>query len=190
MRFGYYRNYTKMYMNMIERFMKYVTDINGNISVDKLHKNGKSIMLISFVNIFVGVLFLGLGILSLLMLLLKDQYILGLILFIVFLFAGAFIVNFSPALFKVGFTFYMASKCLVGDIIMSKCPFCGSSISESDNFCGKCGAKFKLQTECSSCGTINSHNARFCKKCGTTLAVKLDDSVDSVQKTEIESSIE
>ena len=53
MRFGYYRNYTKMYMNMIERFMKYVTDSNGNISVDKLHKNGKSIMLISFVNIFV-----------------------------------------------------------------------------------------------------------------------------------------
>ena len=87
-----------MYTNLIERFMKYVTDSNGNISVDKLHKNGKRIMIVSFVNIFVGILLLGLGILSLIMLLLKDQYILGMILFIVFLFAGAFIVNFSPAL--------------------------------------------------------------------------------------------
>ena len=110
MRFVFYRNYTKMYTNLIERFMKYVTDSNGNISVDKLHKNGKRIMIVSFVNIFVGILLLGLGILSLIMLLLKDQYILGMILFIVFLFAGAFIVNFSPALFKVGFTFYMTSK--------------------------------------------------------------------------------
>lgn len=186
MRFVFYRNYTKMYTNLIERFMKYVTDSNGNISVDKLHKNGKRIMIVNFVNIFVGILLLGLGILSLTMLLLKDQYILGMILFIVFLFAGAFIVNFSPALFKVGFTFYMTSKCLVGDIVMSKCPFCGSSISDSDNFCGKCGAKFKLQTNCHNCDTINSHNARFCKKCGTTLAVKIDDSAESSVKTEIE----
>ena len=166
MRFVFYRNYTKMYTNLIERFMKYVTDSNGNISVDKLHKNGERIMIVSFVNIFVGILLLGLGILSLIMLLLKDQYILGMILFIVFLFAGAFIVNFSPALFKVGFTFYMTSKCLVGDIVMSKCPFCGSSISDSDNFCGKCGAKLLKSKCCKVCETQNEEDADYCINCG------------------------
>lgn len=191
MRFGYYRSYTKMYTKMIERFMKYVTDSSGNISVDKLHKNGKRIMVVSLVNIFVGLLLLGFGILSFIMLL-KNQYIVGMILLFVFVMLGAFIINFAPPLFKVGFTFYMTAKCLVGDIVMAKCPFCGSNISENDNFCGKCGAKFKLQTECSNCGTKNSHNAKFCKKCGTLLAVKIDGSADDSVKTEteIESSIE
>ena len=190
MRFGDYRNYTRIYSSMIERCMKYVTDSNDNISVDKLHKNGKRIMAISFVNVFVGLLLLGLGILSLMMLMRKSQFVTGIILFFIFVFVGSFIVNFSPSLFKVGFTFYMTAKCLAGDIVINKCLFCGSKISESDNFCGKCGAKFKLQTECSNCGTKNSHKARFCKKCGKSLTVKIDDSADDIVKTKIEGSIE
>lgn len=188
MRFGYYRGLNKFYSSMMERCMKYVTDSNGIISVDKLHKNGKRIIAFSFVNVFVGLLLLGLGLLSLIMLVSKDQYVLGLILCCIFLLAGVFIANFSPSIFKVGFTFYMTAKCLADDIEISKCPFCGRNISENNNFCGKCGAKIKLQAECSNCGDINSNNARFCKKCGNSLAVKIDNNANDAVKTEIKSS--
>ena len=64
MRFGYYRGLNKFYSSMMERCMKYVTDRNGNISVDKLHKNGKLIIALSLVTVFVGILLLGLALLS------------------------------------------------------------------------------------------------------------------------------
>ena len=188
MRFGYYRGLNKFYSSMMKRCMKYVTDSNGIISVDKLHKNGKCIIALSLVTVFVGILLLGLALLSLIMLVSKDQYVLGLILCCIFLLVGAFIANFSPSIFKVGFTFYMTAKCLADDIVISRCPFCGRNISENDNVCGKCGAKFKLQTECSNCGVINSNNARFCKKCGNSLAVKIDNNANDAVKPEIKSS--
>lgn len=47
------------------------------------------------------------------------------------------------------------------------CNKCKREVSESDEFCPDCGAKFNNNNiKCKKCKTSNSRNNRFCSKCG------------------------
>ena len=54
------------------------------------------------------------------------------------------------------------------------CKFCGASISDSANYCPKCGKKQKPDPEpvmlrCPDCGTENEPGSNFCENCGKKL---------------------
>ena len=47
------------------------------------------------------------------------------------------------------------------------CTKCGVNVSESDDFCPKCGVKVKEEgIKCSECKTINKESNKYCSKCG------------------------
>lgn len=58
---------------------------------------------------------------------------------------------------------------------LKTCSQCGTQLSKSATFCGKCGSKLNLKTEqvnikiCPQCGAQIQNNAAFCGKCGSKL---------------------
>lgn len=47
------------------------------------------------------------------------------------------------------------------------CPGCGSQCTQSQQFCGACGAR--LASGCPTCGAVVDSSSRFCANCGTRL---------------------
>lgn len=49
------------------------------------------------------------------------------------------------------------------------CPFCGVPVTDSDAYCGGCGAKVDRRHVCSSCGYEAERPDAFCRKCGAKM---------------------
>jgi len=50
------------------------------------------------------------------------------------------------------------------------CPYCGSEIRESAQYCNQCGRNLTEKTNCSDCQHLNSTGAKFCTACGASLS--------------------
>lgn len=55
------------------------------------------------------------------------------------------------------------------------CPNCGKELSDSANFCGKCGSKYEESKKCSMCGNPLKTNMKFCSKCGSPVDIDRTD---------------
>lgn len=166
-RYGWHNT---IYTKILNRCIGYITDNDGNISLDRMVTNSKKMIVISWVMFVASILIMGIGMACMIGSFFLEQLImLGVIIFVIFICVGTFMLPVALILLQIGYAFRVTSKCLKDNIEIIKCPFCGNNLDYDDKFCGKCGAKFNFETTCTNCGTKNMHDARFCKKCGNSL---------------------
>ena len=53
---------------------------------------------------------------------------------------------------------------------MKKCKYCGTQMSDADNFCPKCGNHAQQGALCPHCGAVVEEGDAFCTECGKNIA--------------------